>query len=269
MDKYMPKSVKIKNPIVIAEIPISNLVFEVDKIINLPVMKTHTQTTVTLGMKNLKGCIIGKEKLRLHHLGLSAGIVDINTVIKPTFTIIDGIIGLEGNGPTNGIPKRMDLLLGSDDILALEIITSKIMGFDPYSIKHIYLSKNKNIGEYDIKNIEVIGAKIEEVQDKFLLPVLKISKWFGPLILGHILPFLSKCGIDINKISQNFFNYLMPYPTFRGNCTGCAKCIKNCPTGALSFKGKSRLVVDKNKCIKCYVCDEVCVHNNIHIKGRD
>ena len=268
MDNYIPKNVKIKNSLAVNEILISNLVFEVDKIINLPVMKTHTQTTVTLGMKNLKGCIIGKEKLILHHVGLSEGIVDLNTILKPTFTIIDGIVGMEGNGPTNGKPKRMNLLLGSSDILALEIIGSKIMGFNPYSIKHIYLAKDKKIGEYDIKHINVIGENIEEVKDKFSLPILKINKWFGPFFLGHLLPFLSKCGIDISKISQKLFNYFMPYPTFIGNCKGCARCVTNCPQKAISFKGKLNPVINKKRCIKCYVCDEVCLHKNIRIKRR-
>jgi len=269
MDQYPHEIVEFDHPLVLDEIPVSRLVFEVDRIINLPVMKTHTQTTITLGMKNLKGCIPGKHKLTVHQLGVSEGVVDLNTVVKPTFTLIDGIVGMDGNGPSNGRPKRMDLLLGSDDVLALEIVGAKIMGFDPYAVRHIYLARDKGIGEYDFNNIRVLGERIDDVRSDFSLPVLKISKWFGPLVLGRLLPMLARCGVDITAISQRVTTRLMPYPTFADKCTGCGNCIKNCPEQAITFAGDCNPVIDKKKCIKCYVCDEVCMFGNIEIgRGR-
>ncbi|MCD6287747.1 MAG: DUF362 domain-containing protein [Candidatus Hydrogenedentes bacterium] len=268
MDEYPYDMVAIDDAIVLKETPVCRLVREVDKIINLPKMKTHTQTTITLGMKNLKGCVPGEHKLKLHRLGVSAGVVDLNTIIKPTFTIIDGIVALEGNGPTNGQPKRMNLLLGSDDILALEIIGATIMGFRPHRIKHIYLSRNKGIGEYNVANINVIGENVADVTDKFSLPVLKFSKWLGPLALGLILPTVAWLGIDITRVSQRIFERFLPYPEFGDKCTGCGKCIKNCPAEAITFADERRPVVDHEKCIKCYVCDEVCMFGNVRIAGK-
>jgi len=266
MDRYPHEVVRFDHPVVLKEIPVSRLVFEVDRIINVPVMKTHTQTTVTLGMKNLKGCVPGKHKLTLHRLGVSEGVVDLNTVVKPTFTVIDGIVGMEGNGPMNGRPKRMNLLVGSDDVLALEIVGAKIMGFDPYTIRHIYLARDKGIGEYDLKNIRVLGEPIDAVRSEFSFPMLNTKKWLGPLLFNCVIPMLARVGLDVTACARWTYDRFTPYPTFGDRCTGCGKCIKNCPEGAIRFAGEKRPVVDKKKCIKCYVCDEVCMAGNVEVR---
>lgn len=266
LDAYPHEIVTFTDSLVLKELPICKMAFDADKIINVPVMKTHSQTTLTLGMKNLKGFIPGEHKLTVHRLGISEGVVDLNTVVKPTFTIIDAIVGMEGNGPTNGIPKRMDLLLGSDDILALEIVSAKVMGFNPYKLRHIYLSKNKNIGQYSSSKINVLGETIEEVQNSFVPPANRISRWIsGPLLLGRLLPVLAKCGLDITNLSQNILNRFMAYPTFGENCTACKKCVINCPGQAIRIEDNKTPVLDKQKCSKCYVCDEVCVVGNVKI----
>ena len=266
MDQYPSEIVTIEDAMVLKEIPISRLVFEVDKIINVPVMKTHSQTTVTLGMKNLKGCVSGKHKLTAHRLGLSKAVVDLNTVIKPTFTVMDAIECMEGNGPTNGRPKRMDLLLGSDDVLALEIVAAKVMGVDPYTVRHIQLARDKGIGEYEFDNVRVLGASIDEVKSEFLMPTTKKNRWLGALVV-RLIPMLERCGLDMTNIAQRVYERLLPYPAFIDKCTGCGKCLVNCPEQAISFESEKHPVIDKNRCIKCYVCDEVCMFGNVKIRG--
>ncbi len=268
MDRYPAETVMIDDPLVLEQIPISRLVFEVDKIINVPVMKTHGQTTVTLGMKNLKGCVPGEHKLTAHRLGVAEAVIDLNTVIKPTFTVMDAIVGMDGNGPMNGRPKRMDLVLGSDDVLALEIVASKIMGVNPYSLRHVQLARDKGIGEYEFARIRVLGASIDEVKNSFLIPSTKMNRWFGALVLGRFVPMLARCGLDVTRMAQRFYDRFMPYPSFAGKCTGCGKCAVNCPEQAIRFDGDKNPVIDKNKCIKCYVCDEVCLFGNLDIHRR-
>ncbi len=268
MDQYPSEIVTIEDALVLNEIPISKLVFEVDKIINVPVMKTHSQTTVTLGMKNLKGCVPGAHKLTAHRLGVSKAVVDLNTVIKPTFTGMDAIECMEGNGPTNGQLKRMDLLLGSDDVLALEIVAAKVMGLDPYIVRHIRLARDKGIGEYRFDNIRVLGAGIDEVRSDFLIPATKVNRWFSALLLGRLIPMLERCGLDMTNIAQRVYERFLPYPAFTGKCTGCGKCVLTCPEQAISFENEKHPVIDKNRCIKCYVCDEVCMFGNVKIGGR-
>ena len=269
MNKHKFRKVKLKNSLALKEILVSSLVFECDKLINLPVLKTHTQTTITLGMKNLMGCLPGNEKSKLHLAGISQGVVDLCTVIKPTFTIIDGIIGMEGAGPSNGKPKRMNLLIGSDDLLASEIVGARIMGFNPRNIRHIEMAEARGIGEHDEKKIEIIGASIGKVRKKFSFPMINISILFGRLYAGHLPIILSKLGIDVNKVAQKVYDYLVPYPEFLDNCQRCERCIINCPGRALEIEGKPKPALDKKKCIKCYVCDEVCMYNSVKVNKRD
>jgi len=267
MDQYPSEVVTIEDALVLKEIPISKLVFEVDKIINVPVMKTHSLTTVTLGMKNLKGCVPGAHKLTPHRLGVSKSVVDLNTVIKPTFTVMDAIECMEGNGPMNGRPKRMDLLLGSDDVLALEIVAAKVMGVDPYTVRHIQLACDKGIGEYESDNIRVLGVSIDEVKSEFLMPATKKNRWLAALVV-RLIPILERCGFDMTNMAQRLYERLLPYPSFIDKCTGCGKCVVNCPEQAISFESDKHPVIDKKKCIKCYVCDEVCMFGNVKISGR-
>jgi len=267
LNKYAFKKVKLKNALVLNEARISKLVFEVDKIINLPVMKTHVLTTVSLGMKNMMGCLSGDEKIELHRRGICEGIVDLCRIKKPDFTIIDGIVAMEGAGPTNGKPKKMNLLIGSEDVLAADIIASSIMGFNPYSLKFIRLAQGKGIGEHDIKRLRVIGARLKDVRRKFSFPLVNIRKLLGTVLLKRIIPVLKGMGVDINEFARQVYEALRPYPVFLEHCKQCKRCVINCPEKALVLQGTNKPLLHKKKCIKCYVCDEVCLYGAVKIKG--
>jgi uncharacterized protein (DUF362 family)/ferredoxin len=268
LNKYSSRIVKVKEPLRMKRIRVSDMVFEVDKIINLPVMKTHSLTTISLGMKNLMGCVPGVEKLVLHRVGMHEAIVDLASVIKPTFTIIDAIIAMEGMGPANGKARRMNLLIGSDDLLASEIIGARIMGANPYQLKYIQLSKGKDIGEYDIEKIEVVGANLSDVKRKFSLPSSKASGVFSSLVLGTIPLAIARSGIDISRPAQKLYDFMRSYPEFIDTCKRCRRCVLNCPEKALTLNHHPKPLLDKKKCIKCYVCDEVCIYNSVRVKRK-
>ena len=83
------------------------------------------------------GLLPDKLKLKYHAMGISKVIVDINTVLKPQLTVVDGFIAMEGKGPTDGSPVKMDLILAGQDPVATDATCARIMGFDPHQIKHI------------------------------------------------------------------------------------------------------------------------------------
>ncbi len=130
-------------------------------IISAAKLKTHMSTNVTLGMKNLFGLLPDKLKFKYHAMGISSVIVDINSVIKPALTVIDGFVAMEGKGPTNGEPVKMDTIIASTDVVSADSVGCKIMGIDPYSCAHIRKAQEKGFGNID--NIDVIGEKIESV----------------------------------------------------------------------------------------------------------
>ena len=128
-------------------------------------LKTHTATKVTLGMKNMFGLLPDKFKGKYHMNGISKVIVDINTVLKPAFTVIDGFVAMEGRGPTDGDPVKMDLIIAGKDVVATDATAARAIGFNPMEISHIRTAYKKGLGNID--NIEIVGSKLEEVKREF------------------------------------------------------------------------------------------------------
>ena len=134
-------------------------------IISAAKLKTHMATKVTLGMKNMFGLLPDKLKMKYHAKGISGVIVDINSVIKPALTVIDGFVGMEGRGPTGGTPVKMDLIIAGKDVVATDAVGARVMGFEPAEISHIRRAGAKGLGNID--DIEILGSKLEEVRQVF------------------------------------------------------------------------------------------------------
>jgi uncharacterized protein (DUF362 family) len=134
-------------------------------VISAAKLKTHSNTGVTLGMKNMFGLLPDKFKGKYHLMGISKVIVDINTVLRPKLTIIDGFVGMEGAGPIDGTPVRMDLIIAGTDTVATDATACRVMGIDPHEIKHIYKACEKGLGNID--DVQILGEKLETVKRPF------------------------------------------------------------------------------------------------------
>lgn len=156
--------IKIPNGETLKSITVPRIVTE-SAIISAAKLKTHVSTTVTLGMKNMFGLLPDKFKSKYHAKGISKVIVDINTVLKPVFTVTDGFVGMEGRGPVDGTPVKMDLIIAGKDVVATDATASRVMGFDPLEIAHIRRAYEKGLGNID--NIEILGSKLENVRRVF------------------------------------------------------------------------------------------------------
>jgi len=131
---------------------------ESDFFINFPVLKTHGQSKVSLGLKNLKGCLKTSSKKLCHHtkLGLEHCFSLIADCVKPNLTIVDGIYALERGALHFGNAFRKDIIIASRDILAADVVAAKTMGFDPEAISHFveYGKRHNvslNLGDYDVQ----------------------------------------------------------------------------------------------------------------------
>lgn len=159
--------IKIPDHETLGEITVPKIVLE-SHIVSAAKMKTHSETTVTLGLKNMFGLLPDRLKGKYHLKGISKVIVDINTVLKPALTVIDGFVGMEGPGPVSGYPVRMDLTLAGRDPVATDATAARVMGFDPHRIHHIRRCFEKGLGEID--RIQVLGERIQDVQRRFRPP---------------------------------------------------------------------------------------------------
>jgi uncharacterized protein (DUF362 family) len=155
---------KIPNCESLKEVTVPRIVTE-SAIISAAKMKTHMATKVTLGMKNMFGLLPDKLKMKYHSKGISKVIVDINTVIKPNLTVIDCFVAMEGKGPVDGSPVKMDLIIAGKDPVATDATGARVMGIDPHEISHIRKAHQKGLGNIDA--IEIVGSQFDDVKRVF------------------------------------------------------------------------------------------------------
>ncbi len=157
--------IDVKNPLVKKTLKIAKEVYEADKIINLPVMKVHYATGITLCLKNLKGILVGPEKRTFHDLGLNEGIADLNRMIRPALNIVDCTTCMERMGPKGGDLLELDAIIMGTDPGITDFIGMKMMGYELKDVKHLemYLEENR----IDYHDIEVSGTDIDQVKKVF------------------------------------------------------------------------------------------------------
>lgn len=145
---------------------------EVDWIVSMAKMKTHHWTGATLSMKNLFGVMPGRyygwPKNVLHKAGIQNSILDINATLKPHFAIVDGIIGMEGDGPILGTPKQAGVIVMGRNLPAVDATCCRIMGIDPYKVSYLERADNW-LGPIGARSIEQRGETIASVQTNFEL----------------------------------------------------------------------------------------------------
>ncbi|MCF7833438.1 MAG: DUF362 domain-containing protein [Candidatus Marinimicrobia bacterium] len=231
---------------------------EVDMVISLPKLKTHELAYYTGATKNLFGLIPGLSKALLHakypnRNAFSAMIVDVMEAIKPTFAIMDAIIGMEGAGPQNGQPKYIGLILGSCNHIALDIVASQVVGYNPMDIPMLAHAVKKGIQVKDINDIKIEGGTIREFKVKSFKRI--------PIDRRYNLIYM---GVRYERMRRRFDRR----PIFDHDvCILCKKCIQICKAEALEVKDGKIHIHDPN-CIRCYCCHEVCPVNAIEIKRK-
>ena len=235
------------------QLEIDRTVLEADVVINLPKFKTHSLTLLTLGVKNLFGCIPGPRKALWH---LKAGedrktfaqiLVDIYQVVQPSLTILDGIVRMEGNGPNSGQPIPLGLILASTDSVSLDQITCDLLGISRKSLLTTRVAIEQGLGK---EEIEVVGERVVDMKiPRFQFPTRSQPDWNLPGFLRRAL----KNALTSKPVVQEEV------------CNACNRCAEICPPKALSRQGKD-LVFDYGRCIRCLCCLEVCPEGAITIK---
>jgi uncharacterized protein (DUF362 family)/Pyruvate/2-oxoacid:ferredoxin oxidoreductase delta subunit len=235
------------------QLEIDQAIHEVDVIINLPKWKTHGQTLLTLGVKNLFGCVPGPRKALWH---LRAGenrklfaqvLVDLYQVVKPSLTVLDGIVGMEGNGPNSGRPIPLGLILASDDALGVDQVVCDLLGISRKALLTNRVAFEQGIGR---DGVDVVGERVEDVSiPHFQFPPLSGADWNLPGFIRKAL----KNALSTKPVIEE------------EKCVLCDRCVEICPPKALERRQK-RLSFDYGKCIRCFCCQEVCSEGAITIK---
>jgi uncharacterized protein (DUF362 family)/NAD-dependent dihydropyrimidine dehydrogenase PreA subunit len=263
-----------------ARVRISKTVLE-SKVIDLAKLKTHVLTTVTLGIKNLLGCVVGSDKREVHLYGLDENLANLPSVIKPRLTIVEGLFGMEGRGPVAGKPKKSNLIVAGFDVIAADMVASRLMGFDPFGIGHIKRSIRMASRPYKWEDIRVLGTPITKAITPFE-PATPIKLEANPYVnrLKHMVrgsplyPVATALLSSSKAVSASFkglgilqeeieYEPSIRFPEVdKSICRGCNLCRNVCPTDAISVSnGKAGIAPDK--CAKCYCCVEICPYGAI------
>jgi uncharacterized protein (DUF362 family) len=134
-------------------------------LVTVPVMKTHAKTVLSGALKNQWGCL--PTMRHAFHPVLDDAIADLNHVLRPTLALMDGTVGLEGNGPKSGRPRIADRILCSTDPVALDTIQAIVMGLDPARVPHLGRAAERGVGTCDRTRIEVRGLVPERTVVRF------------------------------------------------------------------------------------------------------
>ena len=171
-DELPTTEIDSKNALILQKIKVPRQIGEVNGIITVPRLKTHNQTVVSLSLKNQHGVVPPEDKKLYHKDDLHQKLIDINHILKHKIRlgIIDGTHALEGQGPTLGKPLTLNLCLAGTDLVALDSVATKLMGFSPNDITHLRLAALQGLGEIDLSRIKLVGDPLESVSQQFLKP---------------------------------------------------------------------------------------------------
>ncbi|MGE5373029.1 MAG: DUF362 domain-containing protein [Solirubrobacterales bacterium] len=252
-DTFGTETIPVQNGF-ISELIVSRAALEADKIINVAKLKTHTGTLMTGGVKNMFGVVPGTRKTGYHREAGFSGkfeqiLVDIYRTVTPDFTIVDAVTAMEGNGPANGSPKPVGLIMGGPNAFAVDAIGCRIMGLDPSRVLHQKLGVEQGLGPNPAQ-VNVLGDPVRlPVTPRFALP----SNWFSQntptWVTGWILRALKyspEC--DPQK------------------CIQCEMCVDSCPVEAIRFNEQGQMLFAREKCIECFCCQEFCPEGAIALK---
>jgi len=251
------KEVSTKNPLACDKFDIANGVLEADGMISLCKMKTHMLTRITGAVKNQFGCVYWMHKAAFHvkmpnAITFSKMLVDLNNLLKPRLFIMDGVFAMEGNGPRGGTPVKMNVIIASNDPVAVDATFCKFISLDPLIVATNKYGKISGLGDYE--NIEYTGDDVNQFIKKDFDVVRKS---------------LEETSIK-SRMPKVFRNALYRRPMIDPTkCIECGICVNACPVQgkALSFKDKKKPpVYDYSKCIRCYCCQEMCPQKAIYVK---
>ena len=233
---------------------IAKPVLDADFIINVPKIKTHGLTILTCAIKNMYGTIPGLTKVNYHKEAPKPSdfaelVVDIFALSKPGLNIVDGIIGMDGNGPSAGNPKEIGVILASTDAIAVDSLICQILGKNPLKVPTNKNAYERGLGEADINKIKVLGYQPDVIDD---------FKW--PPNIASSLDMVP------SFISKGLMKFWWSRPVIDPEvCTKCGKCVKNCPVEALSA-GVKIPEFDYPECINCMCCMEMCPEKAVKLE---
>ena len=224
-----------------------------DAIIDFCKLKTHGMMGLTNAVKNYFGVVPGTMKPEYHYkypqiADFSNMLIDLGLYFKPRICLCDAVVGMEGNGPTQGSPRKIGCILAAGSASKLDLLAAKLIGLKIDDVPTLQAARVRGLIPDSAEELEIAGDAAP-----FLIPDFKTMP-------AQSSVFFHKAGTGvIGKIVDTFlFRALTPCPKVKKNeCIGCGKCAKICPAKAITMQNKLP-IIDRKACIHCFCCQEFC-----------
>lgn len=236
-------------------------VLEADFIVNVPKFKTHVMTGMSCAVKNLFGTVPGLQKAEFHMRfpekePFGNMLVDLCETVRPSLTVVDGVLAMEGNGPAGGVPRPLGLILGGENPYAIDLTVCGMMGLAPMAVPYLKAAHDRGLcpEKADETWLEGDRAAAAPIAD-FRLPESYANINFSnraPRAIRWVVPGVEK--------------WIAPRPKIdTARCIGCGKCAEICPGHTIRVK-KGKAHIDPKGCIRCFCCHEMCPVKAIEVK---
>ena len=237
------------------KLQLARAALDVPVVVNLPKLKTHVQMAMTAGVKNLFGCVVGKGKAQWHFKAgadrdlFAEALLGIYGTIAPALTILDGVVGMEGDGPAGGRPRKFGLVAAAADAVALDAVAARLAGFRIEEIPLLAAARAAGVGRTDLAEIEVLGDEIAPFDPPMARSRGQSTFWSLPRPLRRFAK-----------------RHLIPKPVIiRERCARCGRCAEACPQDAIA-RAERGMAIDRAKCIACFCCHEMCPERAVDVR---
>lgn len=232
----------------------SSFLTDADVVISVPRLKTHGLMRFTGAVKNLFGTVPGTTKAG-YHVKLQTVdrfaemLLDLVSFCRPTLTVMDAIVGMDGDGPSAGDPYPIGMILASPDPVALDVAAISLVGHEPTSVPTVAGAVRRGWTTGRASDLDLVGDGLDTLQvNGFRMPS------GGRSAMDLLPPFLQRMGTRM----------LVASPRVTHRCIGCGLCVETCPVQTIS-QLEERARIDLVGCIRCYCCHEGCPEQAIEL----